>query len=159
MAGPRADRSARRPAAAPRPAPPAAPRGRMPTRRPVGRRHAGRPANDAGRAAPGRSGPRPPPAPRPRPRSPSAGAATRAPRRMIPRPARSVVVAGVGGFDLVLLHQLAEVLAVDVGVAGGVRDVAGMALEQRQDVVALEAGHPALLGVLEGHVAADQLVG
>src|SRR5687767_2172004 len=57
----------------------------------------------------------------------------------------SVVFAGVvdaGRVDVVLLHQLAEVLAIDVGVARRVGDVAVVALEQRQDVVALEARHP-----------------
>src|ERR1044071_391552 len=53
------------------------------------------------------------------------------------------------GLDVVLLHQLAEVLAIDVGGARGVRDVAIVAAQELQDVVALERGHPALLGVLE----------
>src|SRR6266542_2870920 len=67
---------------------------------------------------------------------------------------RDGIVVGIVGaaFDAVLLHQLAEVLAIDVGLTRGVRDVALVLLEQRQDVVALEGRHPALLGVLEGRL-------
>src|SRR5262249_9502082 len=37
---------------------------------------------------------------------------------------RVIAVVGASGLDVVLLHQLAEVLAIDVGGARGVRDVA-----------------------------------
>src|SRR6185295_16124024 len=64
-----------------------------------------------------------------------------------------------GRLDVVFLHQLAEVLAIDIGGARGVRDVARVAPQQLQDVVALERGDPALLGVLEGDAFGEQLVG
>src|ERR1043166_3972798 len=76
-----------------------------------------------------------------------------------PGAAGSVVIGVVraGGLDVVLLHQLAEVLAVDVGGAGGVGDVAAVAPEELEDVVALERGDPALLGVLEGDAFGEEL--
>src|SRR6185369_10304561 len=64
-----------------------------------------------------------------------------------------------GGLDVVLLHQLPEVLAIDVGGARGVRDVAAIAPQELQDVVALERGDPALLGILEGDAFGEELVG
>src|SRR5512140_675722 len=63
------------------------------------------------------------------------------------------------GLDVVLLHQLAEVLAVDVGVARGVRDVAAVASQHLENVVALERRDPALLRVLERDAFGEQLLG
>src|SRR5258706_8790454 len=70
-----------------------------------------------------------------------------------------VDIVDTGGLDVVLLHELAEVLAVDIRVARGVRDVAAVAPQHLQDVVALERGDPALLRVLERDALAEQLVG
>src|SRR4051794_18386089 len=44
-------------------------------------------------------------------------------------------VVAAGALDRVLVHELAEVLAVDVGLARGVRDVVLVLLEQRHEVV------------------------
>src|SRR4051812_44934257 len=63
-----------------------------------------------------------------------------------------VVGVATRGLDVVLLHQLAEVLAIDVGLARRVRDVARVAAEQLGDVVALERRDPALLRILERFV-------
>src|SRR5689334_19171297 len=57
------------------------------------------------------------------------------------RSAVSSVVIGLvdtGGLDIVLLHQLAEILAVDIGSARRMGDVARVAPQQLQDVIALE---------------------